>query len=210
MFLQEQVEHLVIKGKYDYQRLLRESMKAIVTFLDLDELLQHIISSISQGLRTEQIHLYLKGEKGLYCARLSPSGKQAPQIDAALIQWLERNNQVMIKQEFEMAAPQDEQFELYRCMEQGNIELIVPLLYKGQISGFLTLGKKGTKDSYVKSDIELLESMASHAAVAIENARLYDETRRMSQSYQESEAKFRTLADTAAVAVKGERYIAHR
>jgi PAS domain S-box-containing protein len=43
--------------------------------------------------------------------------------------------------------------------------------------------------------------LAAHAAIAIENARLYEEAKRSKASFLESESKFRTLADTASIAI---------
>ena len=152
-------------------------------------------------MRTEKIHLFLKGMDGAYRIQQSHGMATVPPVNDNIIRWLEQTNQVLIRQELEMAPSSEESGRLYRTLSQTDIELIVPLVYKGQICGFMTLGKKGSGEPYVQSDIDLLVSMASHAAVAIENARLFEETRRMNKSFQESEAKFRTLADTAAVAI---------
>lgn len=199
--VQEWIASLVIKGKYDYQQLLKESTKALVTILNLDDLLAYIISSISKGLRTEKIHLFLKGMDGAYRIQQNQGVVPVPSVNNDTIRWLEHTRQVLIRQELEMASSEEESGRLFRTVSETDIELVVPLVYKGQISGFMTAGKKGSGEPYVQSDIDLLVSMASHAAVAIENARLFEETRRMNKSFQESEAKFRTLADTAAVAI---------
>ncbi len=199
--VQKWVESIVLKGKYDYQQLLKESTNALVTILDLDDLLAYIISSISKGLRTEKIHLFLKGMDCAYRIQQSHGMASVPPVSDDTIRWLEQTRQVLIRQELEMAHSAEESGRLYRSISQTDIELIVPLVYKGQICGLMTVGKKGSGEPYVQSDIDLLVSMASHAAVAIENARLFEETRNANNSFQESEAKFRTLADTAAVAI---------
>ncbi len=199
--VQKWIESIVLKGKYDYQQLLKESTNALVTILDLDDLLAYIISSISKGLRTEKIHLFLKGMDCTYRIQHSHGMAPVPPVSDDTIRWLEQTRQVLIRQELEMATFTEESGRLYRSISQTDIELIVPLVYKGQICGFMTVGKKGSGEPYVQSDIDLLVSMASHAAVAIENARLFEEALRMNRSFQESEEKFRTLADTAAVAI---------
>jgi PAS domain S-box-containing protein len=199
--VQEWIASIIIKGKYDYQQLLKESTKALVTILDLDDLLAYIISSIGKGLRTEKIHLFLKGMDCAYRIEQNHGMAPAPAVDDDTIRWLERTNTVLIRQELEMAPPTEESGRLYKAFSQTDVELIVPLVYKGQMCGFMTVGKKGGKEPYVQSDIDLLVSMASHAAVAIENARLFDESRRMKNSFQESETKFRTLAETTAAGI---------
>jgi len=199
--VQTWIASIVLKGRFDYQQLLRESTNALVTILDLDDLLAYIVSSTNRGLRTDKIQLFLKGMDGAYRIQQSVGMPSVLPINDDAIRWLERTNQVLIRQELEMAPSTEEAGRLYHAISQTEIELIVPLVYKGQISGFMTVGKKGSGAPYIQSDIDLLVSMASHASVAIENARLFDESRRMNKSYQESEEKFRTLADTAAVAI---------
>lgn len=52
------------------------------------------------------------------------------------------------------------------------IELIVPMILKGETKGIVLLGKKKTKQSYSKSDIEFVSSIGSLAMISIENSRL--------------------------------------
>jgi PAS domain S-box-containing protein len=79
---------------------------------------------------------------------------------------------------------------------QIGAEIIIPLIYKGKLQGILALGPKGNGRPYVKSDMDLLQTLAGHAALAIENAALYEEARLVKESLKESEQKFRTLAET--------------
>lgn len=56
-----------------------------------------------------------------------------------------------------------------------NASLIVPLVYQNQVIGSLNLGEKKSGKAYNREDIELLRTIASQGAVAIENARLFQE-----------------------------------
>jgi signal transduction histidine kinase len=58
----------------------------------------------------------------------------------------------------------------------------LPLISKGQLIGMINLGYKFNKDIYSHEDIELLSTLANQTAVAIENARLYEDLKR-SKSY---------------------------
>lgn len=60
-------------------------------------------------------------------------------------------------------------------MQNINAEVVVPLFYKGELEGLLTLDHKATKEPYVQSDLDLLEALASQAIIAIKNAQLYEE-----------------------------------
>ncbi len=53
--------------------------------------------------------------------------------------------------------------------------LVVPLIYEDRLSGFLSLGDKKSGKFYRREDINLLKILANQGAVAIENARLFQE-----------------------------------
>ena len=59
--------------------------------------------------------------------------------------------------------------------------LAVPLLYGSRVIGVVALSKLGL-DQFDEDDVRLLEVLAGHASVALENARLYEAERREAQS----------------------------
>ena len=203
--LQRGIQHLIIKDAYSYQRILKESSKAIITILDLDELLHYLINCTTSGLGVENACLFLKEKEGVFALRhgygLREEAEQGNQMPPAVIARLRQAAQVVVREELEDMFPARELTEVSAYLQKIGAELLLPLIYKGQVRGVLTLGFKGNGEPYVDSDIELLEALAGHAAIAIENAWLYDEARRTQESLSASESKFRTLADTAAIAI---------
>jgi len=61
------------------------------------------------------------------------------------------------------------------CTDIG-LALIVPMMIKNEKKGLIFLGNRITKQTYSKSDIEYISSIASFAIISIENARLFKET----------------------------------
>jgi hypothetical protein len=51
----------------------------------------------------------------------------------------------------------------------------LPLLYKGEVTGVLALGYKKSGYFYTREDVDLLSTMADQAAVAVQNAKLFEE-----------------------------------
>lgn len=200
--VQEGIQRLVVKGKHDYQQLLRESIKVIITKLELDELLRYLMSAMKDSLRPESARLFLRGADGRYTMRhgFGAHDKTAPQqlLDDGVVRWIERTARIAVREEMEGTLPEEEFRPLNTVLKNLGIEASVPLIYSGQLKGILTLGRKGGGESYLPSDIELLETLAGHAAVAIENARLYEEAGRVKESLRESEARFRNLVETSS------------
>ena len=186
---------ILLKGRYDYQNVLRETTKAIITILDRDLLLNTIIESIRRSLSVEIIHYCIKPHPSLPPAAPDADQHGMCTIDNDLMTALQQAREIVFREELG-TSDVAEDVRLHAAMARINAELIIPLLYKGDVLGYLALGPKGNGRPYVQSDLDLLRALAGHAAVAIENARLYEEARRMKASLQESEQKFRTLAMT--------------
>jgi GAF domain-containing protein len=56
-----------------------------------------------------------------------------------------------------------------------------PLLYRDRLLGVLVINNLGTARRFTPEDSRLLALLAGQAAIAIENARLYDETQRQAR-----------------------------
>ena len=203
--VQWRILQFIEKHKYDYQSILKESIKGIITILDLDELLNYIIASIKNGLEVENIYLSLRDKGGNFSLQYDDGINRERESECLLnntaIDWLRRKGHVVVRTELETVSYDDDSLIMNEYMKNIGAELIIPLVYKGDIKGYIMLGQKGSGEPYVQSEIDLLELLAAHAAIAIENARLYEEAKRSKASFLESESKFRTLADTASIAI---------
>jgi diguanylate cyclase (GGDEF)-like protein len=62
--------------------------------------------------------------------------------------------------------------------------LAVPLCYGSRVIGVIVISKLG-RDQFDEDDLRLLEVLGGHAAVALENARLYESQRREAEHFKE-------------------------
>ncbi|HUU93643.1 MAG TPA: ATP-binding protein [Phycisphaerae bacterium] len=69
----------------------------------------------------------------------------------------------------------------------------VPLLFRDEAVGVLSAGH-ARAEAFTDEDVQLLQTLCAHAAVAFENARLYERA-------VESEAKYRVLVENAQAAI---------
>jgi PAS domain S-box-containing protein len=74
--------------------------------------------------------------------------------------------------------------------------LVVPMLYGDRVIGTIALAKLGV-DQFDEGDQRMLEVLASHAAVAIENARLLESERASAANARESEARKSAILESA-------------
>lgn len=83
----------------------------------------------------------------------------------------------------------------------GASALIVhPLLYRDRLLGVIALSNLGTQRIFTEQDLETLELLAAQAAIAIENARLYEHVRSLA-TVQERERLAREMHDGLAQAL---------
>jgi len=173
---------VILGGKYDYQSLLRESTKALVSMLDLRQLLNYMVNTISESVGVDKISLFLKEESKRNYEIKASCGLDEGVVDnyvlkpnEGIIPWLKQSKAVFIKEEMERALPGKAFENIYGGLEKIGAEFILPLFYKDNLVGVLNLSNKQSGGMYNQMDIDILECLGSQAAVAIENARLHTE-----------------------------------
>ncbi len=187
----------VLQDRNLYQDVLRESIKAIITILDFDELLEYIADTIRRAFRADSVALYLRDPQGRFSLRQGTDGGLAPEdrtLDPAIVDLVRQTGEAVVREELEGLLPDESFRALNRSLRDMGAELLAPIRYKGQLEGVLAVGQKGDGEAFLQSDIDLLDGLAGHAAVAIENARLYDEARRARESLEASDARLAEMA----------------
>ncbi len=71
--------------------------------------------------------------------------------------------------------------------------LIVPLIVEAEIIGSITLRQSATARHWSQSEIELAEAVAAQAAIAVQQAKLYETTKKQAELLQKKEQKVREL-----------------
>jgi len=178
------VEQLLFKKHYDYRETLGKFSKAMVSILDLQSLSKRIMETITQTMGVEKASLFLVNEeKGGYnlCesknVMITTSTQHLPQDDP-LPFYLQDIGEIIIREELAKKVDIPEINNVINKMFLLEAEVSIPLIWKGQLIGMINLSHKFNKDIYSHEDIELLATLANQAAIAIENARLYEDLKR--------------------------------
>jgi len=182
------VEQLLFKDKYDYRETLGKFSKAMVTILDLQSLSKRIIETITQTMGVEKASLFLwNEEKGGYSLFESKNIKMTASTpllskNDPLPHYLQKIGEIIVREELAKGANISELNEVIKKMSLLEAEVSIPLILKGQLIGMINLSHKFNKDIYSHEDIELLSTLANQTAVAVENAKLYEDLKK-SKSY---------------------------
>jgi PAS domain S-box-containing protein len=160
-----------------------ELMRITTSTLELDKImqtiLQHMLKLIPSDSGTIQL---LEGEKLRIAASYGfPGGAlSVGQVlnlhDSILKQRAVKNVQPV----WSNNTRQDPDYQFIEGAENVNSFLIVPLVYKGEVIGLATLDSQQI-NRYTPEDAEFAFAVANQAAIAIGNARLYQEALRASE-----------------------------
>ncbi|MCC6297959.1 MAG: GAF domain-containing protein [Anaerolineales bacterium] len=71
--------------------------------------------------------------------------------------------------------------------------LFVPLLIGSEVKGFFSLQDSKHENAFSESDVRLLETLANSMSVALESARLFDETQRLLKETEERNAELAVI-----------------
>ncbi|MBC7235780.1 MAG: GAF domain-containing protein [Chloroflexi bacterium] len=192
-------------------RSLQESVKAINSALALDELLQLIVESATQVLRGARCAVALVDERHGRVVTSAVSGiprqelvNASVRLGEGVIGWVVENRQPVLLDD----APRDPRF---RPMDNWPVAslIAVPLVSENRVIGALVATSEEAR-AFTEADLNLLDAFGDQAAIAVKNARLYEqllreekETARLYQSVLEKsnelEAILRGIGDGVIV-----------
>jgi signal transduction histidine kinase len=153
----------------------------MVSIVNLQTISNSTVHTVGAAMGIEKASLFLSDEiKGSFGLRasigldLDQSEGSMLLRDDPLVQRLTTRPEVLVREELEMARDGREEKEVASRMGQLEAEITFPLVSKEKLIGILNLGHKEGKKMYSHEDLEVLSTLANQAAIAVENARLYE------------------------------------
>src|SRR5262249_18454856 len=178
---EEALERVLFQRRADHRETLLRSSREMVSIVDLEPLCDSLVRTVASALASEHAALYLLDEsnrsynlKAWTGLDISTSADIILTRDEALLHALKKHQEPIVKEELEMAREELEPRKAADRMKQLQAEISVPIISKQKLIGILNLGKKEEHEIYTTDDLELLSTLANQAAIAIENARLYE------------------------------------
>lgn len=189
---QERVDRIFFRSTYEYRRILREFQGRLNDVLDLERLAGDLLNSLLQALRARWVALLLPDvESGDFTARfvrgeasLSAPGALRLARTSPLVPYLAERKEVVPVEVLE-ASPQGK--ALTEAEREGlrGATLLCPMVSRGNVTGILAVAGKRSGRSYSDEDLDLFLTLASGAAVALDNARMVDDLRRQQRRAEE-------------------------
>ena len=178
---EEALERVLFNKRSDYRETLLRSSRDMVSIVDIKALSENLVRTVGRSLGIEKVSLLLNDDtKSSYQLEASagldleqPDRLLLPK-DGPLVQLLQRRREPIVKEELEWVPLGPGTPQTIETMSKLGAEISLPIISKGNLIGILNLGHKDDKTLYSNEDLELLSTLANQTAIALENARLYE------------------------------------
>jgi signal transduction histidine kinase/CheY-like chemotaxis protein len=200
--IQSMVDKVFYKTTYDYYEAIQKISHELISTMNLKKSYRLIVDTLLGILKLKSAYLLLKGKKNYETVYFRTAKDTTTFEDnetaLSLIQndarvgvgeekyrtFLDKNSElvkllqekgIIIKEELPILLNNDRTRSIEQELFPYKGEIAVPIIIENEISLLLILGEKLSGDMFSDEDINLLKTVASQAAIAIKNARLYDE-----------------------------------
>ncbi len=190
--------------RYDYQKVLRDASKGISNIKSLDHLFGLVIHFITMKMRiksaailTKQIEkneyllVHQRGYEKRYLEYRIP-------LEDPLIEYLQEEREaidmesleelIRTKRKRKLSDGTDHHYD-YETIQARMIEMdaqsCIPSFLGQDLRNILVLGSKRSGEPYSDVDVNVLFTLAQESAIAIENARLFDEAIKKTQELEQ-------------------------
>jgi len=207
------IDKLFYRTRINYYSTLRKATRKLVSILEMSELLNLLVSTPVKSIGIEKAHLLLLNEeKNSYEVKvthsLSGENKERKKIAISgkngLIKILKDKKDLLLKEELSLSNLNSDIQIGKNQLTTLDASVALPLISHDQILGVLCLGEKISGEVYSKDDLELLSLFVSEAGIALKNAQLFSETKRLESQVRQAEklASLGTLAARMAHEIK--------
>ena len=179
----------------DRLALLYRLSQTFSSSLDLDKVLNRVMDEVVAATRAERGFVMLREADGSLAFRVARGMDQETiddpqfQISRGVVERVAEEGRPMLTSD----AQTDDRLSLRMSVLSLGLRsiLCVPLKLKDQVTGVIYVDNRLQSGVFVQDDLELLTAIAASAAIALENARLYQvavEKGRMEQELQMARA----------------------
>jgi signal transduction histidine kinase len=173
-FFERITDRVFYRDRYDPQLLVSDIGRVLASEILLEQLAKKVLALIGGQMRIEGSNIVVMSKEKIFYQTHARQGEVA--YEAAELARFQRG--VTITDELANGEKRE-------ILERHNVRVILPLRTKESFIGYLLLGEKKSGDIFSTQDIQTLEIIADELAVAILNARSYQEIQLFNETLRE-------------------------
>jgi class 3 adenylate cyclase len=202
--VQQAVDTVFFRKSHDYKGTISAVSNALTSMLNLDQIMTKIVETIRREMFVEAATVVVVDRGRQSCqavlvedgAKPDTSGRRDIPMgyDDPLLVWMGSRPGLLTRYDLD----EDQHYAGVReavseTFQKLSATLVIPLLYRGELSGIIALGNKKSGYFFERDDIELLTTMADQAAVAVANAMTHEEVVRYAEELATSLRRIQIL-----------------
>ncbi len=192
------VDSHFFKGKYDYQKTLKEISGRLTSLLKYEEISAFLLSSISEALQVTEVGLLIRQREGdaFHSYRMDGQAERVMDKSHPLVPVFEQSRSPLSRSSNRiLKLKKSDQQGILSVFDRYGAVIMFPVISRESLRGIITLGEKISGELFVYEDMELLSTIANQCAIAVDNAGIYTEIERLNRDLER-----RVLARTAELA----------
>jgi signal transduction histidine kinase len=214
--VQKIVDRLFFRLRYDPKKVLETVSRSLASTLRREEILLLIWNTLSETMGIQHGGIFLREPgslryRAVYASR-DPERRHLTEEHAFIQRLQQQAGRTLSLYDFEDPSNlNDEDAMIRQGFLRLGVQLVVPLLLKGELLGFFALGQKESGHFFSSEDRDFLHTLANQSALSIGNALAYEEihelnfsleqkvaerTRELAHTNSELQDSFRRLEDT--------------
>jgi serine phosphatase RsbU (regulator of sigma subunit) len=166
------IERLFMRDRMDYRNVLKDLSHDILTTIDPAALRAKVVRTLMESQSVESVELFHATPDG----RFAPFGAGGGPSFKPRGEWIDTLKEAGGPMEFDQLAQTVRDERTLDILRRQGASLLIPLVAHDRLVGLLSLGRKVARTRFSAEDLTLLSVLGNQAAIAVENARLYNET----------------------------------
>ncbi len=181
------IEQLVLRFGFDANRVISRYAQRIANVLEYDELARASTETLRSAVesRSGALLLFSTGSESTFIEVVPGLGtvETTPiemRLSSAFLQVPARTRQPILQYNIDVDRKFRTLTDAERAWLKGlNADVFMPILDRNEMTGMLVCGSRLNGEPYRPRELNLMASIADQTAVALKNARLYDNRTRM-------------------------------
>jgi len=172
---QDFVDRVFYQDRYNYQKALLEFSSELPRQMNLDQILHSVVNRIATTMHVDKVSVSLCDEREgchVLARNMDDTLSVFDHREGGVVELLKNTR---APQSFVLLDedPRVTDMEDRDKLRRSGVVLMVPMFIQDRLIGSINVGPKLSGNVYAQEDIDLLSTVASQAAIAIENARLH-------------------------------------
>jgi class 3 adenylate cyclase len=184
---QDVVDRVFFRRAFDYKATISAVSTALTSMLNLEQIIRQVVQTVREEMfidtagmivmdaRQRTSHAFFLADRPNEETPAEPAQHRIA-YDDPLLALLREQKTLLTRYDIE----EDPRYQDVRDVYLGSFSsvdasLAIPVIYQDEVRAVLTLGQKKSGQFYSTEDIQLLNTMAAQAAVAIENATTHEQ-----------------------------------